>query len=87
MLVGQLSPLVLYVLTPFLGRSGQCGYSCTTQTGGRLATRYDLACSGPHSRRIFGGIGSRTWNHPAEILPLGHLGLDIVPKTRQVIVR
>ncbi|GBN34755.1 hypothetical protein AVEN_81519-1 [Araneus ventricosus] len=30
-----------------------------TPKGGRLATTYDLACSRPHTRRIFGGIGSR----------------------------
>ncbi|GBM81582.1 hypothetical protein AVEN_82168-1 [Araneus ventricosus] len=29
-----------------------------TPTGGRLATTYDLACGGPHARRIFCGIGS-----------------------------
>ncbi|GBM52310.1 hypothetical protein AVEN_126391-1 [Araneus ventricosus] len=28
--------------------------------GGRLATAYDLACNRPHTRQIFGGIGSRT---------------------------
>ncbi|GBN00880.1 hypothetical protein AVEN_57888-1, partial [Araneus ventricosus] len=33
-----------------------------TPTGGRLATAYDLACSRPHTRRIFGGVGSRTWS-------------------------
>ncbi|GBN67026.1 hypothetical protein AVEN_3550-1 [Araneus ventricosus] len=31
-----------------------------TPTGGRLATTYDLTCNGPHTRRIFSGIGSRT---------------------------
>ncbi|GBL98205.1 hypothetical protein AVEN_268289-1 [Araneus ventricosus] len=40
-----------------------------TPAGGRLATAYDLACGGPHTRRIFSGIGFRTSNHP-------------VPKTR-----
>ncbi|GBO00241.1 hypothetical protein AVEN_116531-1 [Araneus ventricosus] len=30
-----------------------------TPTGGRLATAYDLACSRPHTRRIFSGIGFR----------------------------
>ncbi|GBM43032.1 hypothetical protein AVEN_215166-1 [Araneus ventricosus] len=29
-------------------------------SGGRLATTYDWACSGLHTRRIFSGIGSRT---------------------------
>ncbi|GBN61340.1 hypothetical protein AVEN_265253-1, partial [Araneus ventricosus] len=33
-----------------------------TPTGGRLATTHDLACNRPHTRRIFSGIGSRTWN-------------------------
>ncbi|GBL62549.1 hypothetical protein AVEN_8142-1, partial [Araneus ventricosus] len=42
-------------------------------TGGRLATAYDLARNRPHTRRIFSGIGFRTWNPP--ILPLGHRGL------------
>ncbi|GBM86257.1 hypothetical protein AVEN_264508-1 [Araneus ventricosus] len=37
----------------------------TTPTGGRLATMYDLTCNRPHTRRIFSGIGSRTWNPPA----------------------
>ncbi|GBM34462.1 hypothetical protein AVEN_106705-1 [Araneus ventricosus] len=36
-----------------------------TPTGGRLATTYDLACNRPHTRRIFSGIGFRTWNPPA----------------------
>ncbi|GBN09291.1 hypothetical protein AVEN_37534-1 [Araneus ventricosus] len=36
-----------------------------TPTGGRLATTYDLACNRPHARRIFSGIGFRTWNPPA----------------------
>ncbi|GBN71404.1 hypothetical protein AVEN_90135-1 [Araneus ventricosus] len=36
-----------------------------TPTGGRLATTYDLTCNRPHTRRIFSGIGSRTWNPPA----------------------
>ncbi|GBL97278.1 hypothetical protein AVEN_274625-1, partial [Araneus ventricosus] len=35
-----------------------------TPTGGRLATAYDLACNRPHTRRIFGGVGSRTWSPP-----------------------
>ncbi|GBM22947.1 hypothetical protein AVEN_172300-1 [Araneus ventricosus] len=49
-----------------------------TPTGGRLTTTYDLACNRPHTRRIFSGIGFRTWNPPgpkAETLPLGHRGL------------
>ncbi|GBM15556.1 hypothetical protein AVEN_8933-1 [Araneus ventricosus] len=36
-----------------------------TPTGGRLTTTYDLACNRPHTRRIFNGIGSRTWSPPA----------------------
>ncbi|GBM18164.1 hypothetical protein AVEN_151707-1 [Araneus ventricosus] len=36
-----------------------------TPTGGRLATAYDLACNRPHTRRIFSGIGVRSWNPPA----------------------
>ncbi|GBO06676.1 hypothetical protein AVEN_79355-1 [Araneus ventricosus] len=36
-----------------------------TLTGGRLASTYDLACNRPHTRRIFSGIGFRTWNPPA----------------------
>ncbi|GBN16466.1 hypothetical protein AVEN_196922-1 [Araneus ventricosus] len=34
-------------------------------TGGRLAPTYDLACKRPNPRRIFSGIGFRTWNFPA----------------------
>ncbi|GBM80018.1 hypothetical protein AVEN_203781-1 [Araneus ventricosus] len=30
--------------------------------GERLATTYDLMCNRPHTRRIFSGIGFRTWN-------------------------
>ncbi|GBL79229.1 hypothetical protein AVEN_64157-1 [Araneus ventricosus] len=46
--------------------------------GGRLATTYDLACNRPHIRRIFCGIGSRTWDPPLpETLPLGQLGLQL----------
>ncbi|GBM17578.1 hypothetical protein AVEN_80881-1 [Araneus ventricosus] len=36
-----------------------------TPMGGRLATMYDLACNRPHMRRIFSGIGFRTWNPKA----------------------
>ncbi|GBN12572.1 hypothetical protein AVEN_21969-1 [Araneus ventricosus] len=36
-----------------------------TPTRGRLAPTYDLACNRPHTRRIFSGIGFRTWNPPA----------------------
>ncbi|GBM63435.1 hypothetical protein AVEN_120560-1 [Araneus ventricosus] len=36
--------------------------SKATPTGGRLTTTYDLTCNRPHTRRIFSGIGSRTWN-------------------------
>ncbi|GBN61250.1 hypothetical protein AVEN_128969-1 [Araneus ventricosus] len=35
-----------------------------TPTGGRMATTYDLTCNRPHTRRIFSGIGFRTWNPP-----------------------
>ncbi|GBO02126.1 hypothetical protein AVEN_154094-1 [Araneus ventricosus] len=35
-----------------------------TPTGGRLTTTYDLTCNRPHTRRIFSGIGFRTWNPP-----------------------
>ncbi|GBM74257.1 hypothetical protein AVEN_28866-1 [Araneus ventricosus] len=55
-----LFPLVLYRPCTFLGSPGQCEYFCATLAGGRLATAYDLACSRPHARRIFGGIGFRT---------------------------
>ncbi|GBL71556.1 hypothetical protein AVEN_156642-1, partial [Araneus ventricosus] len=36
---------------------------------------YDLTCNRSHTRRFFIGIGFRTWNPPALILPLGHRGL------------
>ncbi|GBM99918.1 hypothetical protein AVEN_248275-1 [Araneus ventricosus] len=36
-----------------------------TAAGGRLTTTYDLTCNRPHTRRIFSGIGIRTWNPPA----------------------
>ncbi|GBL89504.1 hypothetical protein AVEN_105750-1, partial [Araneus ventricosus] len=36
-----------------------------TPTARRLPTTYDLACNRPHTRRIFSGIGFRTWNPPA----------------------
>ncbi|GBM18105.1 hypothetical protein AVEN_220505-1 [Araneus ventricosus] len=35
-----------------------------TPTGEGLATAYDLR-NRPHTRRIIGGIGFRTWNPPA----------------------
>ncbi|GBM43695.1 hypothetical protein AVEN_26562-1 [Araneus ventricosus] len=35
-----------------------------TLTGGRLATTHDLACNGPHTRRIFCGRGFRAWSSP-----------------------
>ncbi|GBL74851.1 hypothetical protein AVEN_243699-1 [Araneus ventricosus] len=37
----------------------------TTPAGGHLATMDDLECNRPHTRRIFSGIGLRTWNTPA----------------------
>ncbi|GBL84706.1 hypothetical protein AVEN_191151-1 [Araneus ventricosus] len=37
-----------------------------TPTGGRLVTTYDIACSRPHTRRIFSEIGFRAWS------PLAH---------------
>ncbi|GBN54183.1 hypothetical protein AVEN_97301-1 [Araneus ventricosus] len=48
-----------------------------TPAGGRLDIAYYLAYGGPHTWRIFSGIGFRTWNPPApkgETLPLGHRG-------------
>ncbi|GBN67265.1 hypothetical protein AVEN_146049-1 [Araneus ventricosus] len=39
---------------------------------------YDLTCSRPNTRRIFSGIGFRTWKlfgPKAETLSLGHRGL------------
>ncbi|GBN38764.1 hypothetical protein AVEN_47561-1 [Araneus ventricosus] len=36
-----------------------------TPTGGRLTTTYNLTCNGPHTRRIFSGIGFRTWRPSA----------------------
>ncbi|GBO28001.1 hypothetical protein AVEN_125712-1 [Araneus ventricosus] len=36
-----------------------------TPTTGCLATTYDLTCNKPNRRRIFGGIGFRTWNPTA----------------------
>ncbi|GBM07258.1 hypothetical protein AVEN_25507-1 [Araneus ventricosus] len=51
-----------------------------TPTGGRLATTYDLTCNRPHTRRIFSGIGFRTWNSAApRPRPLGHRGLRQPP--------
>ncbi|GBM29475.1 hypothetical protein AVEN_255856-1 [Araneus ventricosus] len=66
MLVERLSPRWSSTgLTPFLGRPGQCGYFYATPTGGCLDTTNDLACNRSHTRRIFSGIGFRTWNPPA----------------------
>ncbi|GBM00493.1 hypothetical protein AVEN_111724-1 [Araneus ventricosus] len=36
----------------------------TTPMGGRSITTYDLTCRRPHIRRIFSGLGFRTWNPP-----------------------
>ncbi|GBM01607.1 hypothetical protein AVEN_60023-1 [Araneus ventricosus] len=66
-LVERLSPRLSSTgLAPFLGGPGQCGFFCATTTGGRLATTYDLVCSGPHARRVFGGVGSRAWSLPTQ---------------------
>ncbi|GBO17154.1 hypothetical protein AVEN_197678-1 [Araneus ventricosus] len=46
-------------------------------TAGRLAITYDLACNRPHTRRIFSGIGFRTYDPlvpRSKTLPLGHRG-------------
>ncbi|GBN92045.1 hypothetical protein AVEN_60093-1 [Araneus ventricosus] len=65
MLVERLSPRWSSTgLAPFLGRPGQCGYFCVTPTEGRLASTYDLACNGFHTRRIFSGIGLRACDPP-----------------------
>ncbi|GBN61306.1 hypothetical protein AVEN_54686-1 [Araneus ventricosus] len=40
--------------------------SRATPTGDHLATMYDLACSRPHTWRIFGGIGFRFWDPPVQ---------------------
>ncbi|GBN26164.1 hypothetical protein AVEN_33958-1 [Araneus ventricosus] len=57
-----LSPLVLYRPCALLGWAGPVGIFLR-RTGGR--DMCDLACSRPHTRRIFSGIGFRTWNPPA----------------------
>ncbi|GBM86706.1 hypothetical protein AVEN_180244-1 [Araneus ventricosus] len=49
-----------------------------TPAGGCLM--YDLACNRPNKRRIFSGIGFRTWKlsgFSEGTLPLGHLGLYV----------
>ncbi|GBM12463.1 hypothetical protein AVEN_55299-1 [Araneus ventricosus] len=51
-----------------------------TPAGGCLATKYDLACSRLHTRRIFSGIGLSNLEPSglkAETLPLGHRGLTL----------
>ncbi|GBN72698.1 hypothetical protein AVEN_122007-1, partial [Araneus ventricosus] len=51
----------LWTLNP-MGESMDVG---TTPAGERLAPTYDLTCNRPNTRRIFSGIGFRTWSHPA----------------------
>ncbi|GBN08988.1 hypothetical protein AVEN_215965-1 [Araneus ventricosus] len=51
-------------LHPFWVGRASVGIFYATPTGGRLTTTYDLTCNRPHTRRIFSGIGSRTWNPP-----------------------
>ncbi|GBL91856.1 hypothetical protein AVEN_172776-1 [Araneus ventricosus] len=55
----------LPALHPFWVGRASVGIFDATPMGGRLATTYDFACNGPHTQRIFSGIGSRTWNPPA----------------------
>ncbi|GBN14158.1 hypothetical protein AVEN_137125-1 [Araneus ventricosus] len=38
-----------------------------TPTGGHLSTTYDLMHNRPHTRRIFSGIGFRTWNRSRDL--------------------
>ncbi|GBM78898.1 hypothetical protein AVEN_12522-1 [Araneus ventricosus] len=45
----------------------------TTPAGGYLTLMYDLKWNRPNTRRIFSGIGFRTWNPPhPKRKPLGH---------------
>ncbi|GBM86362.1 hypothetical protein AVEN_64240-1 [Araneus ventricosus] len=44
---------------------GRASVGIFAPTGGRLTTTYDLMCNRPQKRRIFGGIGFRSWNTPA----------------------
>ncbi|GBL56692.1 hypothetical protein AVEN_229565-1 [Araneus ventricosus] len=48
----------------------------TPPAGGHLTPTYDLTCNRPNTKRIFSGIGFRTWNPDteAETLPLVHRG-------------
>ncbi|GBM74467.1 hypothetical protein AVEN_69470-1 [Araneus ventricosus] len=55
----------LPALHPFWVGRASVGIFCATPAGGRLTSTYDLACNRPHTRRIFSGIGLRTWNPPA----------------------
>ncbi|GBN49951.1 hypothetical protein AVEN_27642-1 [Araneus ventricosus] len=50
-----------------------------TPTGGHLDTTYDLMCN----RRIYSGIGFRTWNPPA--LPLDQRCLEIELNSDDII--
>ncbi|GBN37669.1 hypothetical protein AVEN_77481-1 [Araneus ventricosus] len=59
----RVSPLVLSRPYTLLGRPASVGIFAPT--GGRLATTCDLACSRPHTQRIFSGIGFGTWDPPA----------------------
>ncbi|GBL81878.1 hypothetical protein AVEN_50480-1 [Araneus ventricosus] len=61
MLVGRLSP----GLTPFFGKPGQCRYFAPHQRDDVWLPTYDLSRNRPNTRRIFNGIGFRTWNSQA----------------------
>ncbi|GBL85488.1 hypothetical protein AVEN_34655-1 [Araneus ventricosus] len=55
----------LPALHPFWVGRASVGIFYATPAGGRLTTTYDLACNRPYTRRIFSGIGFRTWSPPA----------------------
>ncbi|GBL90090.1 hypothetical protein AVEN_135449-1 [Araneus ventricosus] len=60
-----LFPLVLSCLTPILGRPGQCGYFCTTPTGGLLAFYVcTSSCNAPKD-----GSSAESGFEPGALLP------------------
>ncbi|GBN36091.1 hypothetical protein AVEN_178781-1 [Araneus ventricosus] len=59
--------------------------SHANQTGGRLATTYDLTCNRPHTRRIFSGIEFRSWNPPAPKTRPYHYATTVISEMEDML--
>ncbi|GBN42250.1 hypothetical protein AVEN_181351-1 [Araneus ventricosus] len=68
------------VSRPYRGCVGREGcVPCSAPAGGRLASKYDLACHRPHAHLQWNWVSNLESSSP-ESLPLGHIGLNEIDK-------